>query len=476
MEKVEKAAPVRPVRQLSGLEVVCFVFIPFALGHYLSSLLRNVNAVLAPDLLAAVALTPAQLGMLTSIFFFAFALIQLPVGMALDRYGPRRVQLALMSLAALGMLGFGTAHGFGQLMLARALMGLGLGGCFMSAVKALSLWVTAARLPSVHGYLIAVGGFGAASATVPVRLALHYTDWRGLFVDLAVVTLAVGLLIYLVTPSRAGSRAKAQAVVPLRQVYRDPAFQATVSLVLVPHMVFFGVQGLWIGKWLTDVGRFSNTEVAYLLYAGMGAIIVGAVGVGLVTEWAGRFGVRPLSVAAAGIVLFVTVQVLMVLGQGGSLRVLAVLFMVAGCITGLEYAIVAQTMPAALTGRAATGLNLLIFVGAFVVQAGFGLVLACWPPDSHQHYPAIAYRVGFAVLIVLQLPGLVRFLWRRSATRALRVISVASVLSPSSVLVLSPASGKMVLCAGHLTPVPYSKEDYETGALWPARQGKTGTD
>jgi MFS family permease len=457
---MDKTSAVQPVRQLSGLEIFFFVFVPFALGHYLSSLLRNVNAVLVPNLMAAVSLTQPELGLLTSVFFFAFALVQLPVGMALDRYGPRRVQLLLMTLAAGGMLAFGMGHSFDQLLLARALMGAGLGGCFMSAVKALSMWVAAARLPSVHGYLIAVGGFGAASATVPVKLALRFTDWRGLFIDLAVATMLVGLLIYLVTPSRAGTRPRQQQAVPLRQVYREPAFRATVSLVLIPHTVFFGIQGLWIGKWLADVGRYSDTEVAYLLYAGMGAIILGAVLVGQVTEWAGRRGVRPLTVAACGIVLFVLVQAAMLLNLSGSFRLLAVLFTLAGTITGLEYAIVAQTVPAAMSGRAATGLNLLIFVGAFVVQAGFGLILACWPPDPQHHYPAIAYQVAFGVLIVLQLPGLYIFFRRRARRRA----------APGL------ASGKMTLCGGHPAPLRYSEEDYETGSLRPARQGKTGTD
>ena len=77
--------------RLPGVAVFFHVFLPFALGHYLSSLLRNVNAVLAPQLVGALALTPGQLGLLTSAFFFAFALVQLPVGIALDRYGPRRV-------------------------------------------------------------------------------------------------------------------------------------------------------------------------------------------------------------------------------------------------------------------------------------------------------------------------------------------------------------------------------------------------
>ena len=82
-------------------------------------------------------------------------------------------------------------------------------------------------------------------------------------------------------------------------------------------------------------------------------------------------------------------------------------------MTGIEYAIVAQSLPGTLTGRAATCLNLLIFLGAFAVQAGFGMVVGCWRPNPTQQYPAQAYQVGFAVLVLLQLPGLAWFVWRR---------------------------------------------------------------
>ena len=88
--------------RLSGPVMFFTVFLPFALGHYLSALLRTVNAVLAPDLVRSMALDSAQLGLLTSAFFLAFALVQLPVGIALDRYGPRKVQLVLLLVSALG--------------------------------------------------------------------------------------------------------------------------------------------------------------------------------------------------------------------------------------------------------------------------------------------------------------------------------------------------------------------------------------
>jgi MFS family permease len=400
--------------RLSGLAVFFYVFLPFALGHYLSSLLRSVNAVLAPSLVGELALTPGQLGLLTSAFFFAFALVQLPVGIALDRYGPRKVQPVLLLVAALGALMFALGTTFAQLLIARAVIGFGLGGCFMSAVKAVSTWITPGRLPSVHGYLIAVGGLGAASATLPVRMALHYTDWRGLFLVLAGMTACVGALIWLVTP-RAHHQGSggAPTVRSLWDVYRHPAFRKTIALVLLPHTVFFGVQGLWIGRWLADVAHYNDSIVAYLLYLGMAAVIFGAIAVGMVTEWAGRRGIAPLDVAAAGVALFVLVQFAIVLNYAPSLRLLSVLFTLLGTITGIEYAIIAQTMPRELTGRAATCLNLLIFVGAFFVQAGFGWIIGLWQPGPANRFPVQAYQVAFGALALLQAPGVVLYYLRR---------------------------------------------------------------
>lgn len=404
-----------PLR-LSGVGVFFYVFLPFALGHYLSSLLRNVNAVLASHLVGALALTPGRLGLLTSAFFFAFALVQLPVGMALDRYGPRRVQVVMLLLASGGALLFAHRSSFAGLLAARAVMGCGLGGCFMAAVKAISTWIAPNRLPSVHGYLIAVGGLGAASATMPVRAVLEYTDWRGLFCLLAALVACTGLLIALLYPKADGPAAQRGPLLPaLREVWGAPGFRAVASLVLIPHAVFFGVQGLWIGRWLSDVGRFSEPAVAYLLYLGMAAVVFGAIAVGMVTEWAGRRGMPPLDVAAAGITFFVLVQAAMVIGHRPSLAMLSVMFTLVGTITGIEYAIVAQSVPRELTGRAATFLNLLIFVGAFLVQAVFGLVIGLWQPDLIGRAPPEAYRAAFALLVLIQLPGLWRFARQRPA-------------------------------------------------------------
>src|SRR5881227_547613 len=122
------------------------VFCPFAGGYFLSFFFRNVNAVISRDLAREFALTPADLGFLTSMYLLAFAAFQLPLGVLLDRYGPRRVVAALLLSAAAGALVFALARDLATLSLGRALIGLGVSAGLMGAIKAFSLWFPLSRL------------------------------------------------------------------------------------------------------------------------------------------------------------------------------------------------------------------------------------------------------------------------------------------------------------------------------------------
>lgn len=400
---------------LSRLSLFACVFLPFSLGQFMHALLRNANAVLVPDLVTTFSINPGQLGLLTSTFFFSVVLAQLPTSAALERHGPYKVQLVLLLLAAVGALVFATSHSFAQLVVARAIIGFGVGGTLMTAVKAVAARMPPEKLPSSVALVIAAGGVGSAFATMPMRHLLVYTNWRGLFLGMAIATAAVALLSWVVQPPIVKLPAAApRSLHALGQVLRVPAFRRTVSLVLISHWVYWGVQGLWIGRWLSDAGHLSESVVAYLLYLGMASVIFGAIAVGMITEWAGRRGIVPLDIAAIGVALYVLVQVGIVVNYKPSFPMLAVLFTLVGTITGIEYTIVQQNMPKELGSAASCCLNMLIFLGAFLMQAGFGQVIALWHPDAFGHYPVGAYQVAFGMTVLLQLPGLVRYcLWRR---------------------------------------------------------------
>ncbi|HLS85661.1 MAG TPA: MFS transporter, partial [Burkholderiales bacterium] len=134
------------------------VFCPFAAGYFLSFFFRNVNAVISRDLAREFDLSPANLGFLTSMYMLAFAAFQLPLGVLLDRFGPRRVVAALMCVTAAGALVFALARDFTMLSVGRALIGLGVSAGLMGAIKAFTLWFPLSRLATLNGLYLAVGG------------------------------------------------------------------------------------------------------------------------------------------------------------------------------------------------------------------------------------------------------------------------------------------------------------------------------
>lgn len=144
------------------------IFVPFALGYFLSYLFRVVNAVIAPELSAELGLGASDLGLLTSAYFLAFAAFQLPLGILLDRYGPRRTEAVLLLFAAAGALIFARAEETAGLIAGRALIGFGVSACLMAAFKAFVQWFPAERLAAVNGLQLAEGG-GWAPCPRPPR-------------------------------------------------------------------------------------------------------------------------------------------------------------------------------------------------------------------------------------------------------------------------------------------------------------------
>ena len=167
------------------------VFLPFAAAYFLSYVFRTINAVSAPRISGDLGIGAAEIGLLTAVYFLTFAAAQLPIGVALDRFGPRRVQLFLLPIAVAGAILFATADSTITLLFGRALIGLGVAGCLVAGLKALVQWLPQERLAFANGCFVAVGALGAVCATFLAEAVLFTLGWRGLFVALAAATLAV---------------------------------------------------------------------------------------------------------------------------------------------------------------------------------------------------------------------------------------------------------------------------------------------
>lgn len=400
------------------------VFVPFALGYYFSYLVRNVNAVIAPDLTRELALDASSLGLLTSAYFFTFAAFQLPLGVLLDRYGPRRVEAALLMVAAAGSTLFAFSDSLPGLVSARALIGVGVSACLMASFKANTLWFSADKLPLANGCIMAAGGLGALSATAPVEALLGVTDWRGVFLAFAAFSALASVILYTVVPRRPeehGDAARETLAVQVKgivQVLTSAMFWRVVPISTMSQAAFLAIQGLWAGPWLADVAGLDRSEVANHLFIIAVAMTAGFLGLGAVATRLIRGGVAPLTVASAALCIFGAAQMALVLALPLPALLLWCVFGISGSSGILIYSYLAPQFPAALAGRVVTSLNLFAFAGAFAVQWGMGAILDRYPGALDGSYAGEGYRLAFGSVLALQAAALLWMWLRAPATRA----------------------------------------------------------
>ena len=382
-----------------------------------------VNAVLAPTLAAEFGLSAAGLGLLSAMYFFSFAFCQLPVGLAMDRFGPRRVNAALLLVAAAGGAWFALAETAAGAMAARALIGIGVSVALMSSLTAFVLWYPADRLSTMNAIAFSIGIVGAMTVTVPLELLLRVWPWRQAFMLIVAGTVVVSLVLWLWVPERrAQSRSDsfARQVEDLKNLLRDPAFLRLAVCLGASQCAAIALSTLWIATWLRDVGGYSPAQVARGLLAVNAAMIVGYIVFGRAADALQRRGRSVLPLLAGGVALS-SLSLLLVIFLSSFL--LWLVFVAAATAVVLGYSIVSRRYPKAMAGRANTAINVFAFVGSFAGQWGIGLVLDLWP-QSAQGYAAEAYPWALGMVWTVQLIGLA-WLWSGRTLLASRPATAA---------------------------------------------------
>jgi len=388
----------------TGARLLAGVFLPFAAGYYVSFLFRNVNSVVFPELTQAFDLSPGTLGLLTSIYFLTFAGAQLPLGMLIDRYGPRRVNAAMLLVAALGGVVFALAAGLPALLVGRALIGLGVAVCFMSSLTAFALWFPLERMATLMGCMLLVGAIGALSATKPVELALRVIDWRTLFLALSVFAVCASLAIFLAVPEKpAAAKAGAlrQQFAVVAGILRNRGFWSIGLTAVFAQAIALALLGLWAGPWMRDVAGLDRAALAQELLFAAGAFGVGAVLFGTLSDGLARRGVAPLVTYLAGCIACTVALIPIALGYGAASLVLWILYMALSPSGTLAYPLLTARFPREMTGRVMTALNMFTFLLAFAVQYGVGAIIGLWPVTDGR-YAVEGYRAAFGLCWVLQ--------------------------------------------------------------------------
>ncbi len=373
----------------------------YAAGYFLSYGLRSVNAVIAPELIRDLGITSADMGLLTSTYFLAFGLVQLPLGLLLDRFGPRRVEAALLLLAAAGCAMFGAGQTLTTLVLGRALIGVGVSSCLMASFKAFSQWFPVERLPSLTATIMVAGGLGALCASVPVEAALPMLGWRGMFFLFAALLVAsAGFLM--TVPDRtalAHGEPLGQQVRTLLGIFGKRVFWRFAPQGCLSSGGFMAVQGLWAVPWLMEVNGAVRADAAGVLFLLGLAMLSGFIFVATCSRWLSRNGVAPMTLLTFGIGIGLLVEAAII----ADLARPAWLWPMLGLsfsLSNIAYSQLSAEFPVELSGRVNTALNLMVFVGAFGLQWGIGALVDGLTVGGVAR--AQAFRITFSVLLVLQ--------------------------------------------------------------------------
>ncbi len=400
----------------SPLSMIIRVFFPFAFGYFLSYLYRVVNAVIAPDLTADMGLGADVLGLLTASYFLTFAIFQIPLGVLLDKFGPRKVEAYLLVFAAAGAALFSLAESSVSLVLARALIGFGVSACLMAAFKAFTVFYEPAKLPMVNGFIMTAGGLGALVGTAPTEAIVQEFGWRGGFMGLAVLTLLCALAVYMLVPSSKRPDHQvtiAEQLVGVRSVFSSKFFWRIAPVTMMNQASFISVQSLWAGPWHHDIAGLARVDVANHLFWVAAAMVAGFLSLGILSERLGRLGIKTMTVAAIGILIFILAQIGIMEEWAVEYPIFWLIFGFFGTTGILQYAVLSQHFPTHLAGRVNTAINLLVFVTIFILQSLSGQVINMWDTTAAGGYDPAAYQATFAFFLSLQVIAYIWFIWPR---------------------------------------------------------------
>jgi predicted MFS family arabinose efflux permease len=346
------------------------------------------------------------------MYFFSFGLFQIPLGLLLDRFGPRRVNGVLLVLAAIGGLAFAKAQSFETLVLARALIGLGVSACLMASIQAFVLWFPAERTGTMIALAYSMGGLGTITASFPLDLALGHFEWRQIFVAFSGVVLALSLLFALWVPehvSKSRPAPLAGQLSGLRSILRDGGFWRVAVALGANQAAALSLFTLWMTAWLRDVAGFDRAAGARALAWVSVALIVGYFFFGRLADAFARRGRSPLPLFAGGVACALVMLALLAAGVTTGAVLLWSAFIFFGTGASVANSIATRRYPREMAGRVNTLLNTFTFTGTFLGQWAMGALLNLFPPTA-VGYDAKGYFYALGALWLVQAAGLA-WLW-----------------------------------------------------------------
>jgi MFS family permease len=375
-------------------------------------------------------LSNADLGLLTSAYFLGFASMQLPLGSWLDKYGARRTESALLLFAAVGAAIFAMSSTLTGLWIGRALIGVGVSSCLMAPLKAYRVWYPAERQSQLGSWMLVFGTCGALTTTMPVAAILPIISWRGVFwIMSGLILLATALLFFKLKPIETEINARqlasqqdnatsdtASLATGYRAIFASPYFRRMALLGAIHQGGFMAMQTLWAGPWMVRVLGLSLDQTSQVLFLFNFTLLLSYL---VLSWWAPRYisfnnkpGIPVLQAVSIGLAGTVIVQALMVFYVTSWSWILWVPFAILVTVTTLAQMHVSLAFPPQQAGRANSAFNLTLFIGAFSIQWGIGLLIDLFMLQGWSQSDAM--RLSWGLYVVLQLAVLIVFVKSRA--------------------------------------------------------------
>jgi len=352
------------------------IFLIFALGYFISTLLRAINATISPELVSEFDLSAAELGLLGGGYFLGFATVQIPLGYLLDSKGPRKIVSYFLSITIVGLILFAYAQNFIMLLVSRILIGIGVGACLMGPLTAYRVWYLDETQQRANSWMLMVGAIGMLSSSLPVQYFIPTIGWRGVFIFLTVLTLICIILIILFIPKwQTEERLKKINFDELKNVWQNSFFRSLVPMGFFNYGGLFAIQTLWAGPWMTRVSGYTAEESAKGLFLIYFCLLFSFLLWGYFVPKFSKNIKDAVKLLRWGAPLNLIVLLLIIyLGSSAGASYWA-LFAVSSIFLSLTQPAVGMAFSTSNAGKALTSFNLLLFVGAFFIQWIIGIII-----------------------------------------------------------------------------------------------------
>ena len=401
------------------------MLLPLSLLFFLSQFYRATSAVIASELMRDLSLTAENLGFLSSVFFYAFALIQIPMGASMDIFGAKRLILFLSSVGIVGAIIFALAHSFPVALIGRALMGVGMACALMGPYKLISIWFPPRAFATTSGLILSIGTLGGIVATAPLAFAVNWIGWRKAFLLIALIHLVITIWIYSAVKDspveyQAGDISDLQnknwvkgSLDGVLSVLRLPSFWLIALAAFVRYGTYISIAGLWAGPYLEYVYNIPLIERGKILMLFPVGFLFGGPILGFLSDrvFKNRKIVALLAMGFYTIFFFPLTSFF----PTPSLIMIAGIFFFIGFLTScgnVMYANIKELLPGSISGTAMSAVNFFTMAGGGVFQHVMGITIDKFSLHQGQ-LPPEAFSFAFGLCFVAAALGTVAYLFVR---------------------------------------------------------------